>query len=305
MRNIYDILNERQEALLDDEYESIQEGYNEVLLLEQETCVTLEELVYNNPEKKKLTVLIEEAEANQVNKTNGIIEKLKEQMKRVLQWLSNMFHHYEKAFAEGADFVNNNDLNQCMNKLKSKNMQVTVNYHPFKSPFKHMKTICMRGIKIDKFITKRAYNGADDAVGDASDENLSSGDQTENYLESLLKKFKFDKENLQEMNITKVNVILIHNNLSQLPDANKELERMKTKVQRMYNGAINDIKSRANTNRDKKALNTGNELSFVNSQLKKINERIRAYAKIMTMVFKEDYNIAKLIVVKATGQKEK
>ena len=36
-----------------------------------------------------------------------------------------------------------------------------------------------------------------------------------------------------------------------------------------------------------------------------INEQIRAYAKIMTMVFKEDYNIAKLIVSKATGKEFK
>jgi hypothetical protein len=300
LRNIYDILNERQEDMLDIEYEGIQEGYDEVILLDKSICVTLEELVYNNPEKKKLSVLMEEVEANESNKTNNIINKLKEQMQKVLQWLTNMFKHYEKAFAEGADFVKNNDLNQCMNRLKSKNIQDTVNYHPFKSPFKHMKTICMRGIKIDNFITKRAHNGANDATGEWADDNLSSGDKTENYLEGLLKKFKFDKDNLKEMSLTKVNVILIMNNLSQLPEANKELERMKSKVQRMYNGAINDIRQRANTNNDKKALNTGNELSFVNSQLKKINERIRAYSKIMTMVFKEDYNLAKLIVSKAS-----
>lgn len=307
MRNIYDLFNERQGDMLDKEFDLIQEGYDELLIIEKEPCVTLEQLVYNNPEKKKLSVLMEEAEANQVNKTNNLINKLKEQMKKVLQWLSNMFHHYEKAFAEGAAFVKNNDLNRCMVQLKAKKDPTMVRFHPIKTPFRSIKTICIRGINIDKFLAKRVSNGANDAVGAAADENLAAGDTTDNYLNAHLKKFKLDEANLSELSITKVNVLIVHNNLTELPDANKELERLKGKVQKIYDGAINDLRQKANQKhmamgKEQKALNTGNELSFVNSQLKKINERIRAYAKIMTMVFKEDYNLAKLIVSKAQGQ---
>ena len=86
MRNIYDIMNERQEQMLDNEFFEIQEGYDEVLLLDEAPCVTLEQLVYNNPDKKKLSVLIEEAEAEQVNKTNNVINN--NEIDLSLDWLN-------------------------------------------------------------------------------------------------------------------------------------------------------------------------------------------------------------------------
>ena len=55
-----------------------------------------------------------------------------------------------------------------------------------------------------------------------------------------------------------------------------------------------------NRNTGNKPIKASNELSFINAQLKKINERIRAYAKVMTMVFKEDYNL-KINPVLLTG----
>ena len=57
MYNIYDIFKDEEELALDKEYYGIQESLD--TLLEEPVIVTLEELVYNNPEKKKLSVLIE------------------------------------------------------------------------------------------------------------------------------------------------------------------------------------------------------------------------------------------------------
>lgn len=303
MENIYDIIRE-QEKLFDQEYKAIQEGQNEILLIEKTAIVTLEELVYNNPEKKKLSVLMEEAESNEMVKTQSLVEKLKEQMQRVINWIMNMFKHYEKLFQEGANFVKNNDLNACMNKIKAKQMDVNVTWHSQKPPFQRMQTTCLRGINFEKFVTKR-MRGNSNAVGDASNEHLASGDKTENYLTSLMKEFKLDKENLAETKITAINVLVIHNDLATLPEANKKLNNIKSKVQRLYNNAINEVREKARSNKEKKAAKADNELAFINSQIKSINEQIRAYAKIMTMVFKEDYNIAKLIVSKATGKEFK
>ena len=305
MRNIYDIFESRQEDLLDKEYNEIQEGYEEILIIEKQPVITLENLVYNNPEKKKLSVLMEEVEADQVNKTNGIIAKLKEQMKKVLQWIANMFKHYEKSFAEGANFVKSNDLNQYMLAIKKKNLAVNVNCHPNKSTLQKMQTICLRGINIDKFVTKR-IRGNSNEIGEMSENEISSGDKTDNYLADLLKQFRFDKENLKEVDLRTVNILTIHNNLTLLPEANKKLNNIKSKVQKLYNNALRDVQQAAkekiyNRNTGNKPIKASNELSFINAQLKKINERIRAYAKVMTMVFKEDYNLAKLIVSKGSG----
>jgi hypothetical protein len=305
MKNMYDLFNERTELSFDEEYNSIQESSDELLLLEKQTTITLEELVYNNPEKKKLSVLMEEVEASETKKTNDIIEKLKEQMRKVLDWISRMFKHYDKLFAQGAAFVKNNDLNQHMVKLKSNRNDTMVNCHPSKSTFQKMQTICLRGINVDRFVTKR-MRGNSNTVGEMANEELQSGDNTENYLNNLLKEFRMDKENLKEIKLNTVNVLVIHNNLTLLPEANKKLDNIKSKVQRMYNNAINEVRNSArenvyNRNTGNKPAKADNELAFINAQIKKINERIRAYAKIMTMVFNEDYNIAKLIVSKATG----
>lgn len=299
MENIYELIKE-QELIFDKEYKEIQEGYKELDIIEKASVITLEELVYNNPEKKKLSVLIEEVEANEISKTNELINKLKEQMKRVLNWIMSMFKHYDKLFAEGANFVKNNDLNQCMNKIKAKGINVNVTCHYSKPPFQRMKNECLREINIDRFITKR-MRGNSDAVGQQANDELRTGDKTENYLNTLIKKFKMDKESLQEVNLTKINVLVIHNNLTTLPEANKKLNNIKNKVQKLYNNAINQVRADARTKKEKKAMKADNELAFINSQIKTLNERIRAYAKIMTIVFKEDYNIAKLIVNKANN----
>lgn len=299
MENIYELIKE-QEKIFDKEYKEIQEGYKELDIIEKSSVVTLEELVYNNPEKKKLSVLIEEAEANEISKTNELINKLKEQMKRVLNWIMSMFKHYDKLFAEGANFVKNNDLNAFMNKIKAKRINVNVTCHYQKPPFQRMQNECLREINIDRFVTKR-MRGNSNSIGQQANENLASGDKTENFLNGLVKKYKLDKESLQEVDLTKINVLVIHNDLVTLPEANKKLNNIKSKVQKLYNRAINQVREDARNKKENKAMKADNELAFINSQIKTLNERIRAYAKIMTMVFKEDYNIAKLIVSKANG----
>ena len=309
MDNIYEIIKE-QEKIFDREYNEIQESCKEWVIIEKSTVNTLEQLVYNNPEKKKLSVLIEEAEAADATKTNNIIDKLKEQMKKVLNWIMNMFKHYEKLFAEGANFVKNNDLNQCMNKIKANHLLVNVTWHSQKPPFQRMQTECLRNINIDKMTLKSTGVGQQtftnvnksNAMGAAANTEIKSGDKTETYLNSLIKKFKLDKENLNETKITDINVLVIHNDLVTLPEANKKLNNIKSKVQKLYNQAINYAREDARTTSDNKAAKANNKLSMINAQVKALNEQIRAYAKLMTMVFKEDYNIAKLIVAKANGQ---
>ena len=49
MKDIYEILENRKEAMLDEEYYNIQEGYDDLCKLENEIVVTLEVLVYYNP----------------------------------------------------------------------------------------------------------------------------------------------------------------------------------------------------------------------------------------------------------------
>ncbi len=307
MYNIYNIFEDEQEQEFDREYYDIQESYDKIL--EDQVIITLEELVYNNPENKKLSVLIEEVEANEQGNVQKIIDKLKAQMQRVLNWIMNMFKHYDKLFQEGAAYVKNNDLNACMNKIKAKRIDVDVTYHAMKPPFQRMQSTCLREINIDRFITKRV-RGNSDSVGAAANEEIQSGDKTENYLNTLIKNFKLSKEDLKEVKLNTVNVLTIYNDLVSLPEANRKLNNIKSKVQRLYNQAINDVRSYARggvkgkvgIGYEKSAHKADNELAFINAQIKKLNERIRAYAKIMTMVFKEDYNLAKLIVAKANGK---
>ena len=312
MKNIYDLFNDRQEDNFDEEYRQIQESSDELLILEKVTTVTLEELVYNNPEKKKLSVLMEEVEASETKKKTDIIEKLKEQMKKVLDWITRMFVHYDKLFAQGADFVKRNNLNEHMMTIRSKRIDVNVTWHPQKATFQKMQTVCLNNISSDKIemqvngkFTHNLYSTKiSNNLGEKANNALSEGDNTENYLSSLLKKFKFDKENLRETKITDVNVLVVHNNLTTLPEANKKLNNVKSRVQRAYNRAINQARENANTTNDKKANKADNKLATINASMKELNEEIRAYAKIMTMVFNEDYNLAKLIVSKATGNVE-
>ena len=248
-------------------------------------------------------------EASETKKKTDIIEKLKEQMKKVLDWITRMFVHYDKLFAQGADFVKRNNLNEHMMTIRSKRIDVNVTWHPQKSTFQKMQNVCLNNISSDKIemqvngkFTHNLYSTrVSNNLGEKANNTLSEGDKTENYLSSLLKKFKFDKENLRETKITDINVLVVHNNLTTLPEANKKLNNVKSRVQRAYNKAINQARENANTANDKKANKADNKLATINASMKELNEEIRAYAKIMTMVFNEDYNLAKLIVSKATG----
>ena len=308
MHNIYDIFEDEQEKMFDEEYNGIQESYNEIILdLPIENI--LESLVYNNPEKKKLSVLIEEAEATETNNIQKIVEKLKAQMQRVLNWIMNMFKHYDKLFQEGANFVKNNDLNQCMNKIKSNRINVDVTWHARRPTFQNINTICTRNLQVDKWAmsiegktTVHTTMGASNRMAGRAETELASGDKTEGFLNDMLHQFKLDKENLVETKITAINVLVIHNNLVSMPEANRKLNQIKSKLQNVYNRAINNVRSTANTTKEKKAIKADNKLSHINAMMKDINERIRAYAKIMSIIFKEDYNLAKLIVAKANGE---
>lgn len=307
MHNIYDIFKDEEELALDKEYYGIQESLD--TLLEEPVIVTLEELVYNNPEKKKLSVLIEEVEAAKEKNKMDIVEKLKAQMQRVLNWIMNIFKHYDKAFQEGANFVKNNDLNQCMIKIKQKQINVLVTWHPNRPSFQKIQTICMRDINMDKTVMN--LTGANhqhlrtvkksSRIGGAAEQELASGDKTEDYFQGMLSQFKLDKANLKETKLTAVNVLVIHNNLVAMPEANRKLQQVKSKVQRMYNLAINRARNDANGS-ETRGIKADNKLSDINAQMKGINEAIRAYAKLMKMVFNEDYNLAKLIVDKANGK---
>lgn len=300
MKDIYEIFESRKEILIDEEYYNIQEGYDELIILEKETCVTLEELVYNNPEKKKLSILMEEVEESNVKKSTNIIEKLKEQMEKVLNWLMRMFNHYERAFEEGANFVKNNDLNAHMSKIKARGVIVPVNCHPNKAPFNRMKTFCLREIKLEKWIA-RLNSGANAKFAEEGEIEIKAGDKTDSYLEALLKRFKMSKEDLKEVHLSSLNVIVIINNLLELPKANKELQKIKDKMKKLYSKLINNVRrEHAGDKRQNQIQHGANQISHINGQLKIINERIRAYAKIMTLVFKEDYNLAKLIVDKSS-----
>ena len=115
-----------------------------------------------------------------------------------------MFKHYDKLLAQGAAFDKNNELNQHMVKLKSNRNDMMVNCHPSKSTFQKMQTICLRGINVDRFVTKR-MRGNSNTVGEMANEELQSGDNTENYLNNLLKEFRMDKENLKEIKLNTVN----------------------------------------------------------------------------------------------------
>lgn len=307
MHNIYDIFKDEEELALDKEYYGIQESLD--TLLEEPVIVTLEELVYNNPEKKKLSVLIEEVEAAKEKNKTDIVEKLKAQMQRVLNWIMNIFKHYDKTFQEGANFVKNNDLNQCMLKIKQRQINVLVTWHPNRPSFQKIQTICMRDINMDKTVMN--LTGANhqhlrtvkksSRIGGAAEQELASGDKTEDYFQGMLSQFKLDKANLKETKLTAVNVLVIHNNLVAMPEANRKLQQVKSKVQRMYNLAINRARNDANGS-ETRGIKADNKLSDINAQMKGINEAIRAYAKLMKMVFNEDYNLAKLIVAKATGK---
>ena len=101
---------------------------------------------------------------------------------------------------------------------------------------------------------------------------------------------------MKEIRLTQLNTITIHNNLTALPEANKHLESIKTKVQNVYTSAINSIRNKGDSENDKKANRANNELKMINSNMRKINEQIRGYAKIMNTIFDEEYGAAKALI---------
>ena len=288
---------------------------NNNYLVKNVTCLKFYKIDIDDTDltSKGLTESLEIAEKNKDAIRNDsniqkIIDKLKAQMQRVLNWIMNMFKHYDKLFQEGANFVKQNDLNQCMTKIKSNRINVDVTWHARRPTFQNINTICTRNLQVDKWAMKiegkttvHTTMGASNRMAGRAETELASGDKTEGFLNDMMRQFKLDKENLVETKITAINVLVIHNNLISMPEANRKLNQLKTKLQNVYNRAINNVRSTANTVKEKKAIKADNKLSHINAMMKDINERIRAYAKIMSMVFKEDYNLAKLIVAKANG----
>lgn len=300
MKNIYDIFESRQEDLLDAEFEKIQEGYEELLILEKETVVTLENLVYNNPEKKKLSVLMEEAEVNETMKNNNIINKMREQMKKVLAWIMNIFKFQQKMIDEGVKLVKSVDLNQCMVKIKRKGNAPTIKYHPRKTPFDKIRTDCVK--RMDKAISKIKHHSSNRAFLAVEDNAMSDIDD-EDRLENNLKSYRLTKEDLEEVRLDTLNTIAIENTLLALPAANKHLQTVKNKVQDAYNKAINSVRNDHSDDTKNRHVKKGSrELNKVNIWFKAANERIRAYSKLMSIIFKEEYGAARKIVAVAKGE---
>ena len=301
MRNIYDIFESRQEDLLDAEFEQIQEGYEDILILEKQAVVTLESLVYNNPEKKKLSVLMEEAEANETMKTNNIVNKLREQMKRVINWIMNIFKFQQKMIDEGVKLVKSVDLNQCMVKIKRKGGNIpTIKYHPRKPPFEKIRSVTTK--RIEKAISKVKHHHSN-MVARSGYENEMEDDYEDDRLENNLVQFKLDKENLEDVRLDTINIMNIENTLLALPAANKYLTNVKNKVQDAYNKSINSLRNdHADDTKKREGKKATNSLKTVNKYMKIANERIRAYSKLMSIIFKEEYGAAKKIIALSRGE---
>ena len=62
MDNIQEIFNRLQHEVLEEEYNSVNKSYDDYIILEREiyTNSLIETMVYNNPEKKRLDILLEE-----------------------------------------------------------------------------------------------------------------------------------------------------------------------------------------------------------------------------------------------------
>ena len=140
------------------------------------------------------------------------------------------------------------------------------------------------------------------------------GDKEAAVLDKLRAEFKLDDKSASEIKITQVNILNVQNTLLNLPKANKDIDNMKAKVEKLYKKAMNDIRNKANGEiarvgpahikgeaTEKKANRANSELNMVNGFIKKMNEYIRAYSKILTFIFKEEYKVAKGIVDVANG----
>lgn len=299
MRNIYELFESKIEEELDAEYFSIQESLDEFLIMEEAVykSTLIENLIYDNPDKKRLDVLIEEAE---VQAKNNIIDKLIEQMKRVLKWISDIVTKHTDIFDAGVEFIKNNDLNRMMQKLKASGKNYAVTCHPNKTAFPAIRNNRISLIKINIRMAKNANGGS--FKNSASEKYNSSEDTEATDHQQALVKFKLDDENVKEVPITSLNVVSIMTNLNALPSANRELKNFQNQVKDVYNKMINKIRNSGTT--DKKAVKGENNMAFLNARIREINESIRSYAKIMRMIYNEDFSIAKSIVRLAGGNVE-
>ena len=314
MDNIQEIFNRLQHEVLEEEYNLVNKSYDEYIILEREiyTNSLIETMVYNNPDKKRLDILLEEAEEK---KERDIFKWIMEQMKKVLNWIMNIFHHQQELFQQGADLVASNDLNQAMMRIRSKHVNATVKYHNQKPTFQTIKGTCSN--KINKTIASCKSKILNNTVARvwSYEDILDREDLESTFLDNFRKKLKLRDEDANEIQITQINVLNIHNTLSMLPKANKDLENIKQKVEDLYKKLATKMRNKASkrstaglggemTNHftEKKAENANDSLSRINGLMKKINEMIRAYSKVLTLVFKEDFKAAKAIVNLANGK---
>lgn len=292
MKNIYDIFDARREEMVESEYQEIQEFY----ITEEEM---FENLLYVSYDSNKLRIIKEEAEESVETSKNGIIKKLTEQMKRVIKWILHMVGIYREKFEAGARFVKKYDLNKCVVKIRNGGNDKMIEYHPNKMAFPSIQSKCLNNIH--RLINDTRAHSIKLRPEDYDDGDVNQED--EKYLNVLLETFRLSDKHKKEIKLSQVNVISVHNILTELPDANKKLEGLKAKVQNVYNHAINNIRQKGDTDKEKKSNRANNELKMINSNMRKINEQIRGYAKVMTILFNEEYGVAKALVSAATGRK--
>lgn len=294
MKNIYDIFDARREEMVESEYQEIQEFY----ITEEEM---FENLLYVSYDSNKLRIIKEEAEESVETSKNGIIKKLTEQMKRVIKWILHMVGIYREKFEAGARFVKKYDLNKCVVKIRNGENDKMIEYHPNKMAFPSIQSKCLNNIH--RLINDTRAHSIKLRPEDYDDGDVNQEDEDEKYLNVLLETFRLSDKHKKEIKLSQVNVIAVHNILTELPDANKKLEGLKAKVQNVYNHAINNIRQKGDTDKEKKSNRANNELKMINSNMRKINEQIRGYAKVMTILFNEEYGVAKALVSAATGRK--
>lgn len=294
MKNIHEIFESRQEESLEYDYQQIQEFF----ITEEEM---FENLLYVTYDSSKLQVIKEEADESIRSNKKGVISKLTEQMNRVIKWILKMVGLYREKFEKGARLVKKYDLNKCMNKIRNNGKDGTINYHPNKVAFQSISNKCVNNI--NRLISDTKIHSIKMRPGDYDDSSVDQNTEDEKYLTSLLNEFKLSENHMKEIKLTQLNTINIHNTLTALPDANKKLENIKTKVQNVYTSAINNIRSKGDTQKEQKANRANNELKMINSNMRKINEQIRGYAKIMNKIFDEEYGAAKALISAATGGK--
>ena len=109
--------------------------------------------------------------------------------------------------------------------------------------------------------------------------------------------------NPEDVRIDTINIMNIENTLLALPAANKYLTNVKNKVQDAYNKSINDLRNdHSDDTRKRQGNKATKSLKTVNKYMKIANERIRAYSKLMSIIFKEEYGTAKKIIAISKGE---